>query len=442
MDYAWKEFLEKACGIRENERLLLAVSGGVDSMVMLHRFVSHGFPVGVAHCNFQLRGADSDADEAFVQETAERYGLPFFHIRFDTTAYAASKGVSIEMAARELRYAWFREIAAQQDYRLIATAHHRDDAEETFFLNLMRGCGIKGLHGIQPLSNGIVRPLRCFSRQEIADYAKAHGIAYRQDKSNSDDRFRRNYLRLHILPALRELQPSFDQNMLKTMRILQEQENIYFHHIREVSEKLLHAEADGYKLYWEEVAKLPYPETYLFEILHPFGFNESQTTALFAAGGQTKGKRLESRTHCLWTHGNNLFLRPLQTETPRTYTLSLTPDGLQTDCPFLQTDIRDGIPAFSKDTHQACFDMDRLSFPLHIRYWQEGDRFHPFGMKGSKKLSDFFTDRHIDSGSKGKIPLLCNGNGDILWVIGHRSDHRYRVRPDTARTLILEWTSV
>lgn len=441
MDCVWKEYVENACGIRENERILLAVSGGVDSMVMLHRFVTHGFPAGVAHCNFQLRGEDSDADEAFVRETAAHYGLPFFHIRFETTAYAETHGLSIEMAARELRYAWFREIAAQEGYRLIATAHHQDDAEETFFLNLMRGCGIRGLHGIQPLSGGIARPMGCFSRKEIEAYAEANHIPFRQDKTNGEDRFRRNHLRLHILPALRKLQPTFDQSLLKTMRILQKQENIYFLHIREISEKLLHADEDGYRLYWEEVGKLPYPETYLFEILHPFGFNESQITSLAAAGAQAKGKRLESRTHCLWMHGGMLLLRPLQTESPKTYSLGLTPEGLHTDCPFLKTGIHNGIPAFSGNPRMAFFDMDRLSFPLHIRYWRDGDRFVPFGMTGSKKLSDFFTGLHIDNASKKRIPLLCNGNGDILWIIGHRSDNRYRVRKDTARTLILEWNN-
>ena len=436
----WENFLKTACKITPDDRILLTVSGGVDSMLMLELFArSYGNraadALGIAHCNFQLRGEDADADEKLVRETAIAKHIPFYSISFDTAAYAERKGISIEMAARELRYTWFEKLAATHGYTRIATAHHRDDAEETFFLNLMRGCGIRGLHGILPLSGKLIRPMLCFSRKEIENLAETLDVAFRTDATNREDIYQRNCIRHRILPELRKLHPSFDRNMEKSMHILHAQEEIYFHHIRETARKLLHEDGEGFHLLRDEITALPYAQTYLFEILHPFGFNEEQTGAMLRT--TVKGKRFTSPTHCLWIHGKEWLLRPLQTWTPTDYIIDCRNGNWQTDCPFLQLQLVQGQTEIPRDSACASFDFDKLEFPLHVRCWRHGDRFVPFGMKGTKKLSDFFIDRKIPKERKDRIPLLCNGNGDILWIVGLRCDDRYKVTPDTRKTLTI-----
>jgi len=427
------------CMLTDNDRILLTVSGGVDSMVMLELFAHSSFAFGIAHCNFQLRGSDSDADEQLVRETAGRLAVPFHNIRFETEKHAKKRHISIEMAARELRYGWFKELAEIHGYTRIATAHHREDAEETFILNLSRGCGIKGLHGIPPVSGNIIRPMRHLSKKTLKTFAEKHGIIYREDTSNNEDICRRNIVRHHVLPALRRLHPHFDTNMDKSMRILHAQEEIYFHHIREVAARLLQPDGYGYSISMCDVTGLPFPETYLYEILHPYGFNEQQIGNLFDAGTGSKGRHWVSRSHQLWRHGDRLILQPLQNEPPTKYLILQTEDGIRTDCPFLQfqTGINDGI--CPHDPKTASLDMGMLSFPLQIRYWQPGDRFVPLGMKGTKKLSDFFTSLKMDIAQKGRTPLLCNGNGDILWVVGHRIDNRYRITDKTVRMLTIHF---
>lgn len=434
----WEEKVRNVCRITEDDHILLAVSGGADSMVMLELFARSPFRYGIAHCNFQLRGADSDADEQLVRERAGRLGVPFHTIHFETEKEAMENGVSVEMAARELRYGWFNLIAQQHGYTRIATAHHRDDAEETFLLNLSRGCGIRGLHGILSASDNLIRPMRDFSKQDILQYATANGIRFREDATNREDFCQRNIVRHHILPALRRLNPQFDTNMDKTMRILQSQEAVYFHHIHEVRDRLLQPDGDGFRISREEISRLPFAETYLFEILHPFGFNEAQIQSITATPANTKGKRWESGSHHLRAHGNELLLQPVREPLP-TYSLQLTENGTVSGCPFLHGRITGNTQPLPTDPSHACFDTDLLSFPLHVRYWQPGDRFVPFGMSGSKKLSDLFTDLKIDCGQKRRIPLICNGNGDILWVAGHRSDNRYRVTRKTTKALILTY---
>ena len=392
--------------------------------------------LGIAHCNFQLRGEEADADEKLVKESATAKHIPFYNIRFDTTAYADHKGISIEMAARELRYAWFETLAATHGYTRIATAHHRDDAEETFFLNLMRGCGIRGLHGILPLSGKLIRPMLCFSRKEIEALAGTLGTVFRTDATNREDIYQRNCIRHRVLPELRKLHPSFDHNMEKSMRILHAQEELYFRHIQKVSQQLLHTDGEGFRLLRDEITALPCTQTYLFEILHPFGFNESQIQNLLSTKTCTKGKKIETSSHCLWIHGNEWLLRPLSSETQKNFSIDYINGHWQTNCPFLQQQLITGQTDLPKDSASASFDFGKLTFPLHIRYWQHGDTFVPFGMKGMKKLSDFFIDRKIPKAKKNRIPLLCNGNGDILWVIGLRSDDRYKVTQDTKRILI------
>ena len=435
----WEEQVRNACRITENDHILLAVSGGVDSMVMLELFARSSFKFGIAHCNFKLRGKDSFADEQLVRETAGRLGAEFHFIRFNTMAYANKRHISMEMAARTLRYSWFKEITDSFGYTHVATAHHREDAEETFLLNLGRGTGIRELYGIPPTSGNIIRPMRYFSKNDIIGFASEQGVAYREDATNNEDICQRNIVRHHILPELRKLNPYFDSNMDKSMRILHAQGSIYFNHIKEVASQLLKPEEYGYSISLERVAKLPFPETYLFEILHPYGFNIEQIETLLNPNTGDKGKRWFSKSHCIWKYGDDLILQPQQNDTPDCHIIRQTPDGLQHNCPFLHFEIQTKNGTFTPDNNVAYLDMDKLIFPLKVRYWQAGDRFVPLGMLGNKKLSDFFTDIKLNGAQKELTPLLCNGNGDILWVIGHRIDNRYRITGITARMLVIHY---
>ena len=435
----WEEKVRNTCRITEDDLVLLAVSGGVDSMVMLELFARSPFKYGIAHCNFKLRGADSDADEQLVRETAVRLGVPFHNTRFKTMAYAAKRGISMEMAARDLRYAWFRQIAETYGYTKTATAHHREDAEETFILNLGRGSGIKGLQGIPPISGSIIRPMRYFLKQELIAFASEQGIPYREDSTNNEDICQRNIVRHHVLPVLRRLNPSFDSNMEKSMRILHAQGAVYFNHIKEVAARLLQPEDCGYSISMESVAELPFPETYLFEILHPYGFNTEQIASLLNAAPGSKGKRWIGKNHCLWKHGDRLILQPLQDEQPTQYLIRQTPEGLINTCPFLECRITSCNGIYSNDTRVADLDMEQIVFPLQVRYWKPGDHFVPLGMKNNKKLSDFFTSLKMDSVQKRSTPLLCNGNGQILWVIGHRIDNRFRITRKTTQMLTIRY---
>ncbi len=423
----WRTFLRSNCLTPDGTRILLAVSGGVDSMLMMELFSKSDFPFGIAHCNFQLRGKASDEDENLVRTQAEKKGIPFHSIRFETTAYARQKGISIEMAARELRYDWFHKLAEKYGYERIATAHHKDDAEETFFLNLCRGTGLKGLRGIQTTDGQLIRPMLCFSRREIEQLAEQMQLQHHEDQSNQEDIYRRNYIRHHILPAFRTYFDHFDQGMEKTMDILQSQEKIYRQHIDREKERLLHKDSEGYYLLWNELDTLLCPDTYLFEILKPYGFNIAQIHDILGITSQKTGKRTDSSTHCLRLHGDRLLIRPLQTEALSDCFIRQTESGWQTDCPFLEVEAEKDAAHILTEPGTASLDATKLVFPLRIRHWKEGDRFVPFGMKGMKKLSDFFTDQKIDRGQKNRIPILCNGNGDILWIIGYRTDNRYRV---------------
>lgn len=418
-------FLKNECSIPNNARILLAVSGGVDSMVMLDIMKGLPYDIGVAHCNFHLRDQAADEDEIFVRQTASNLSLPYFCAHFDTRKHAKENKLSIEMAARELRYRWFGQIAGSHGYSHIATAHHQDDAMETFFLNLCRGTGIRGLTGIRACTGNIIRPLICFSREEIRQYATDHHIAYHEDATNREDTYRRNYIRHHIIPAFRQLYPSFDRNMAKSMRILQAQEEVYRHHTDEIGSQLMQKDEAGFRIDRSALQNLPFPDIYLFEMLHPYGFNMTQVQAVLQNPSGRKGRHYRSKSHQLWLKEGELLLRPTEEEP---------------QFPELVIDMvrKEQFKGYETDGKSAYFDANSLAPGLHLRFWQHGDSFVPLGMQGRKKLSDFFNDLKIDGYQKSRIPLLCDGNGEIAWVVGYRSDQRFRVREETRNILIVK----
>ncbi len=422
--------------IEPSDKVLLTVSGGIDSVVMLHLFLQTSYKVAIAHCNFQLRGQDANDDETFVQQLAEKHHIPFYSIHFDTQKYAKQLGFSIQMAARELRYEWFREIAQKNNFAYIATAHQRNDVLETFFVNALRKTGIKGLCGIQAKTGMLIRPMLAFSRQEISDYASSSLISYREDKSNDSDYYARNYIRHHIIPAFNKLQDNFEDTLSETIAILNQQQIIYQQHIQEVKQDITLYENNTYIIDINKLKKLSEKKTYLFEWIYPYGFNMAQTENIIELLDAEAGKIFLSDTHCLLKDRDTLQIKF------RTFKQADKRIGADfyNDVFMAENLVFEQIPydetfEIQIDKNIAYVDAAKVTFPFILRKWEQGDIFYPFGMQGCKKVSDFYIDHKLSLFEKDATDILCNGNGDILWIIGFRSDNRYRLTSETKTVL-------
>ncbi len=423
--------------IRAGQKILLAVSGGIDSMVLMHLFEKSGYDYGVVHCNFQLRGEESDGDEKFVREQVQMHGIPSFFKTFDTTEYARLNGISIEMAARELRYNYFHKIRLKYDYDLIATAHHQDDLIETFFLNLSRKTGIKGLTGIKDKSGNLIRPLLFAGRQEIEAYAAKHYIEYREDSSNNEVVFQRNYLRHKILPLFSELNPAFKKNLLASIDNLRDAENVYISVLKKDKETVV-VENDGViQIDIEKLRTTQFPQLLLLEVLSPLNFNSSVVDEVFHSLEAESGKQFFSKTHRLVKDRDQLFISELKESEEKIYYIE--EDDVELFEPFDILVQKADFVNFDiiKRSNVACIDYDMIQFPLLIRKWKQGDYFQPLGMTGIKKVSDFLIDRKVPLHEKENVWLLCSGK-KIVWIMGLRLDERFKVTSDTKKVLVLK----
>ncbi len=429
--------LEEKQLFEHNQKVLLAVSGGIDSMVLLHLFEKSGFEYGIAHCNFQLRGEESDGDEQFVRDQVQQHGIPSFFETFETTEYANVKGISIEMAARELRYEFFERIRSEHNYDYIATAHHQDDLIETFFLNLSRKTGIKGLSGIKDKKGKIIRPLLFAGREEIEQYAVQNYLEYREDSTNSQVVYQRNFLRHKILPLFGELNPAFKKNMLASVDNLREAEKVYASAIECEKERIVKTEGESTIISITALQRSEFSKTVLLEILSEFGFNPSVVDEVFASLVTLSGKQFFSKTHRLVKDREKLFVSELNTEEKRIYYIE--EDDMELFAPLdISIEKLDADDfTISKERHIACIDLDEVAFPLLIRKWKQGDYFQPLGMTGFKKVSDFFIDQKIPIHEKENTWLLCSGK-KIVWIMGLRLDNRFKVTPDTKQVLKIE----
>ena len=413
-----------------HQKVLLAVSGGVDSMVLLHLFEKSGLNYGVAHCNFQLRGNESDGDEKFVRETVLQHGVPAFFQTFETEEHARINGISVEMAARELRYEFFEKVRADNHFDFIATAHHQDDLMETFFLNLSRKTGIKGLTGIKVKSGKIIRPLLFAGRSEIEQYAMQQSIDFRDDSTNIETVFQRNFIRHNIIPLFTQLNPAFKKNFLATIQNLKSVEDVFYERIEEWKEKVI-SEKDGeMELEIQQLKEVPFPEILLYEILTDYQFNPSVAGQVFQSLDTDSGKQFYSPTHRLIKDREKVFVTELQENEKRFYYIEK--DDIELFAPFDMTIEKMDSRNFEiiKDPNVACLDFDKLEFPLLIRKWRQGDYFQPLGMTGFKKLSDFFIDEKMPLHEKENTWLLCSGQ-KIVWIIGHRIDNRFKITSET-----------
>jgi len=422
--------------LRPGALVIVGLSGGADSVALLHILTRLGYPCVAAHCNFHLRNDESDADADFAQQTTEALGLPFRRIDFDTADYARQNGVSTEMAARTLRYEWFDTLRRELGAEAIAVAHHRDDNVETVLLNLIRGTGLSGLCGMRPRNGHIVRPLLSVDRHQIVRWLADRHLPFCTDSSNASDVYRRNFVRLRLLPLMEQLNPSVRDAILRMAGHLTDVEAIYRNAIDSHRAHLI--DADG-RISIDALLRTPAPQAVLFELLTPYGFTSSQCADIARALSGESGRSFVApggRWHLLKDR-LHLILYPAYEVSADAFTLTL---GSELTAPIrlsLEERIVDEAFTISRSPHVATFDADRIALPLTLRRWRAGDSFVPFGMTGRKKLSDYFSDHKFSLLRKAAAWILCDASGRILWIVGHRTDNRFRITSKTRRALIV-----
>ena len=419
-----------------DQKILVACSGGLDSIVLLHLLQKIGLTLGVAHCNFKLRGAHSDADLSFVETIAGNLGVPVFTTVFDTKTYAKTQGVSTQVAARELRYEWFYSTARANGYDRIATGHHADDDLETFFINLSRVTGLRGLTGITSNTEQLIRPLLPFSRAQIMQFAKKEGLFWREDSSNSTRDYLRNKLRLDVIPAFKGVNKTVLQNFKQTQQHLKESQALLEDYITLVTKLVVSHTDAGYEIDSKQLQALPNTNTLLFELLYPYGFTDFKAIASILES--EVGKKVLSKQYVLHKDRNHLVLtKKEQVVDSRVYYI----DAKQQSCTIpIKLNFTKVAQVGEHEPHSLYVDAAKLTYPLKVRAWRLDDVFHPFGMKGKKKLTKFFKDEKLSLLSKNSVWVLESGD-EIVWVIGLRPDDRYKVTSATNKVLKIQWNT-
>ena len=430
----FQSFIKQHSLFNAKDKILLAVSGGADSVVMADLFYNSGLQFGIAHCNFRLRGSESDAEEKFVETLASKFRVPYFAEHFDTSAYATDHKISVQMAARELRYKWFEEIRASEEFDFIATAHHLDDQVETFLINLVRGTGISGLHGILPKQGLLIRPLLFAFRSDIADYAKSNHIGFCNDSSNAEDKYLRNKFRLKVIPLLEEINPDFRRTLSSEIAILRDWEAIGRKSLKENIPVFSKVFKDKTIVDLKLLAQSAPHELYAWELLSGYGFNSSVVGDILANSSKNSGRTFLSLTHRAVIDRGSLIIqsaKPERKEQGRMISEKRKNISWPVKLRFTVAEYDPSDPIHA-EKETASLDFDKLSFPLELRNWKPGDSFHPFGMKGKKKISDFLIDEKVSLPDKENTWVLCS-SGKIAWVVGKRIDHRFRITHGTSR---------
>lgn len=415
------QYIDKEDLFSSDSNILVALSGGADSVALLCILHAAGYHCEAAHCNFHLRGEESNRDEQFVRQLCKKYEIRLHTVDFDTARYATENHISIEMAARELRYNWFEEVRTKCQADVIAVAHHQDDSVETILLNLIRGTGITGLLGIRPRNGAIVRPLLCINREEILHYLQSIGQDYVTDSTNLEDEYTRNKIRLNVLPLMQTINPSVKNSLIETSNYLNDVSAIYNIYIEEAKTRITTSE--GIRI--RQLLKEPAPEALLFEILHPLGFNSAQIKDIANSLHGQPGKQFSSKEWRVIKDRELLLLEKAQSENKEELPFLIIKEEKEYTPDFL-------IP---REKGIACFDTDKLNGEISYRKWQTGDTFVPFGMKGKKKISDYLTDRKFSISQKERQWVLCCGER-IAWLIGERTDNRFRIDETTQRIVI------
>ncbi len=416
-------------------KILLAVSGGVDSVVLAHLCREVGLDFSLAHCNFHLRGEESQGDEAFVMELADALEAEVFIEGFETHAYAKEKKISIQMAARDLRYNWFRELQETLQFDYIFTAHHANDNLETVLINFIRGTGLEGLTGIPDVNEFTIRPLLPFTRKHIEDYAHLQKLKWREDSSNDSVKYFRNKVRLEVIPKLLELNPQLLESFSKTRNYLQQSSELIEDYISALFPKIAKQEEYGYSFEISKLQSIPNTKAVMYSLFRSFEFTEWED--VYDLLESQPGKIVYSKTHRLIRDRDKLLLTLLLPTEDKVYEIKENEEVVMLP---MGTFHFEAVEDFENSDPRTIFlDRDKIKYPLVVRKWQEGDYFHPFGMKGKKKLSKFFKDEKLSLPQKENCWLLCS-NDKIVWVIGHRPDARFAVKDETKQILRLSYT--
>lgn len=425
--------INKQFSFLKEKKLLIAISGGVDSVVLTHLLHQLQFNISLAHCNFQLRKEESDIDEVFVKELGESLNIQTYTTHFNTNEYATKNKLSTQLAARELRYSWFDKLSQENAFDYILTAHHADDNLETFLINLSRGTGLEGLTGIPSINNNIVRPLLIFSREEILNFAKQNNIEWREDKSNAETKYVRNKIRHQITPTLKELNPSFLDNFSKTINYLKESQQIVTDKIEEISSEIVSKEGDLLKINIEKLLKLSNPKAYLYQLLKPYKFTEwNDVYNLIYA---QSGKQILTKFYTLLKDRDFLLL--LRTNEKSSFQeehFIIREENKEITAP-IKLLLKRVQKKTNTDSKSIYVDGESLNFPLKLRRWNSGDFFYPKGMLGRKKVSKYFKDEKISIVNKNKIWLLCSSKNEIIWIVGKRQDRRFLPTEKTTKLL-------
>lgn len=427
------DFVNKQKLFQPGERILLAVSGGIDSMVLLHLFQQTDFDFAVAHCNFQLREAESDGDETFVRQIAGQMQRPLFVKTFETEVYSVNNGISIQMAARDLRRAWFEELLLKKKYDKIATAHHLNDSLETAIFNLARGTGIAGLQGILPKKDTYIRPLLFATRDMIANYATNQQIEWREDRTNISTKYSRNLIRHQVIPELKKINPNLEFTFAQTSEKIAATANIFQDTVFG-KKSFLFEEVDGMiGIEKKKLSELPEPHLMLFELLEAYGFNYQQVKDMLVSLDHQSGKVFCSETHQITMDRERIFLDKIRDPMIDETWIKRDSRQISVASNILVFDVLNADEtSISKDPNVAQLDLERLQFPLKARYRKHGDSFYPLGMKHKKKVSDFMIDEKIPVNLKKQKITIFSGE-DLVWIVGHRIDDRYKITKQTRK---------
>lgn len=440
----FKNFITLIAPIQPHHTILVAASAGIDSCVLIDLLISNNFKIVLAHCNFQLRGLESDENENFVKKIALKHQIPCFTIRWDIKKIASEKKISIQMAARELRYAWFDDLAKSNNFDFIATGHHKNDSLESFLLNTARGTGIAGLHGIRPLHGNILRPLLCATSEEIHQYAAQNAIAWQEDSSNISTKYYRNLIRHEVVPQLKKINPNLENTFAQSIEKITVVESVFQDYLQQLRLQIITIDASKQIVLCLEKLKQLHAYT-IFCLLEKYGFNYAQA------------KDFLQIIHSSFTSGKVIYTSDYQLCIDRnkaTMSKKTTFENIE----IIIQDVEFSIEIYNqkiiskivkikdfelkKDTNIAYFDADKITFPLLLRHWHHGDKMQPFGLQGNKNISDILINKKITVHQKSTSLLLQNANQDVLWLLGICSSQKYCISADTSNILQINRTKI
>ena len=418
----FKKHIESEFPFLKGKKILIAISGGLDSVVLFHLLNNLKYNISLAHCNFQLRDKESDLDEIFVKNLSETNSNQIYIKKFDTNEYALQHKFSIQIAARELRYNWFQQLIETNNFEYVLTAHHADDNFETFMINLSRGSGLDGFTGIPKMNGNIIRPLLPFSREEIHQYALENKIEWREDKSNASIKYTRNKIRHQVIPILKEINPSLLDSFLKSLRNLKESQQIIKDKIDDISQFVIEEDNQITKINIDKIKQLSNPKAYLYQLLQKFNFTEwDDVTDLLDA---QSGKQVFSDSHRLLKDRQYLILTEKNTTDFNKKSYQIVKSTLMIEEP-IHLIFENVKESKTQNKNSIYIDKDLVEFPLKLRKWEVGDYIYPIGMKGKKKISKYYKDEKFSLLEKENTWLLCNTKNEVIWIVGHRQDRRF-----------------